>query len=153
MTSSVSGCPLRGSLTLPVGLTLLQNSESNASGWGILMAGAVAIIALVAYNAMQFGLIGLLGGISAGVFSGFDPETVPAKSAWLMCSNRLLAKAKSTLRQRTPPRCCATIWTEQTMRTGGPGSAEDYPAGRTIENVEPSGPLLASSRPSEVSAI
>ena len=36
-------------------------------GWG----GAVSIIALVAYNAMQFGLIGLLGGVSAGVFSQF----------------------------------------------------------------------------------
>lgn len=42
-----------------------------ARGLGGRMAGAVAIIALVAYNAMQFGLIGLLGGISAGVFSGF----------------------------------------------------------------------------------
>lgn len=36
-------------------------------GWG----GAVAVIALVAYNTMQFGLIGLLGGISAGVFAPF----------------------------------------------------------------------------------
>jgi amino acid transporter len=35
------------------------------------MAGAVAIIAVVAYNAMQFGLIGLLGGIASGVFAGF----------------------------------------------------------------------------------
>jgi amino acid transporter len=35
------------------------------------MAGAVAIMALVAYNAMQFGLIGLLGGISSGVFASF----------------------------------------------------------------------------------
>lgn len=36
-------------------------------GWG----GAVSIMALVAYNTMQFGLIGLLGGVSAGVFSQF----------------------------------------------------------------------------------
>ena len=42
-----------------------------ARGLGGHAGGAVAIIAMVAYNAMQFGLIGLLGGISAGVFSGF----------------------------------------------------------------------------------
>lgn len=42
-----------------------------ARGLGGRMAGAVAIIALVAYNAMQFGLIGLLGGIASGVFAGF----------------------------------------------------------------------------------
>lgn len=33
--------------------------------------GAIAFTALVAYNAMQFGLIGLLGGISSGVFASF----------------------------------------------------------------------------------
>ncbi len=42
-----------------------------ARGIGGHMGGAVAITAMVAYNAMQFGLIGLLGGISAGVFSQF----------------------------------------------------------------------------------
>jgi amino acid transporter len=42
-----------------------------ARGLGGRMAGAVAIIALVAYNAMQFGLIGLMGGIASGVFAGF----------------------------------------------------------------------------------
>lgn len=42
-----------------------------ARGLGGRMAGAVAIVALVAYNAMQFGLIGLLGGIASGVFAGF----------------------------------------------------------------------------------
>lgn len=42
-----------------------------ARGLGGRMAGAVAIIAVVAYNAMQFGLIGLLGGVATGVFSGF----------------------------------------------------------------------------------
>ena len=42
-----------------------------ARGLGGSWGGAVAIMALVAYNTMQFGLIGLLGGISAGVFSQF----------------------------------------------------------------------------------
>ena len=42
-----------------------------ARGLGGGMGGAVSVIALVAYNTMQFGLIGLLGGISAGVFSQF----------------------------------------------------------------------------------
>ncbi|WP_313523441.1 APC family permease [Shinella sp.] len=45
-----------------------------ARGLGGRMAGAVAIIAVVAYNAMQFGLIGLLGGVAAGVFAGFGIE-------------------------------------------------------------------------------
>lgn len=39
-----------------------------ARGIGGHAGGAVAITAMVAYNAMQFGLIGLLGGISAPVF-------------------------------------------------------------------------------------
>lgn len=39
-----------------------------ARGLGGHVGGAVAVTALVAYNAMQFGLIGLLGGVSAGVF-------------------------------------------------------------------------------------
>ena len=42
-----------------------------ARGLGGRAGGAVAMIALVAYNTMQFGLIGLLGGISAGVLSQF----------------------------------------------------------------------------------
>lgn len=42
-----------------------------ARGLGGSWGGAVSIIALVAYNTMQFGLIGLLGGVSAGVFSQF----------------------------------------------------------------------------------
>ena len=42
-----------------------------ARGLGGHMGGAVAITAMVSYNAMQFGLIGLLGGVSAGVFSQF----------------------------------------------------------------------------------
>ena len=42
-----------------------------ARGIGGHAGGAVAITAMVSYNAMQFGLIGLLGGISAGVLSQF----------------------------------------------------------------------------------
>lgn len=45
-----------------------------ARGLGGQAAGAVAMMALVAYNAMQFGLIGLLGGVAAGVFAGFGIE-------------------------------------------------------------------------------
>jgi amino acid transporter len=42
-----------------------------ARGLGGHWAGATAFTALAAYNAMQFGLIGLLGGISASVFGSF----------------------------------------------------------------------------------
>lgn len=42
-----------------------------ARGLGGRAAGAVAITALVAYNAMQFGLIGLFGGIAGGIFGEF----------------------------------------------------------------------------------
>lgn len=42
-----------------------------AHGLGGRVAGATAMVALVAYNAMQFGLIGLLGGIASGVFAEF----------------------------------------------------------------------------------
>lgn len=41
-----------------------------ARGLGGLWGGASAFIALVAYNALQFGLIGLLGGVASGVFAG-----------------------------------------------------------------------------------
>ena len=41
-----------------------------ARGLGFHAGGAVAITALVAYNAMQFGLIGLFGGIASGVLGG-----------------------------------------------------------------------------------
>jgi len=40
-----------------------------ARGLGGQAGGAVSMMALVSYNAMQWGLLGLLGGISAGVFS------------------------------------------------------------------------------------
>ncbi len=39
-----------------------------ARGLGGQAGGATAYMALIAYNAMQFGLIGLFGGIAAGVF-------------------------------------------------------------------------------------
>ena len=42
-----------------------------ARGLGGQAGGAVALMALVSYNAMQFGLIGLLGGVAAGVFGSF----------------------------------------------------------------------------------
>lgn len=42
-----------------------------ARGLGGRWGGAVAFTAVVAYNAMQFGLIGLLGGIAEGVFGSF----------------------------------------------------------------------------------
>lgn len=42
-----------------------------ARGLGGHVGGAMAITALVSYNAMQFGLIGLLGGIASGVFAEF----------------------------------------------------------------------------------
>lgn len=41
-----------------------------ARGLGGYAGGAVSMVAVVAYNAMQFGLIGLFGGITAGVFAG-----------------------------------------------------------------------------------
>ena len=42
-----------------------------ARGLGGCWGGATAMVALVAYNALQFGLIGLLGGVSATMFAGF----------------------------------------------------------------------------------
>jgi amino acid transporter len=39
-----------------------------ARGLGGQAGGAVSMMAIVAYNAMQFGLLGLLGGIASGVF-------------------------------------------------------------------------------------
>lgn len=43
----------------------------SARGLGGRMGGAVAIIALVAYNAMQVGLLGLFGGVAVGVFGTY----------------------------------------------------------------------------------
>lgn len=45
-----------------------------ARGLGGLWGGASAFIALVAYNALQFGLIGLLGGVASGVFGGLGVD-------------------------------------------------------------------------------
>jgi amino acid transporter len=64
-------------LAFSVGYVAMSRHISNAGafyayaarGLGGHAAGACAVVALVAYNAMQFGLIGLLGGISAGVFA------------------------------------------------------------------------------------
>lgn len=43
----------------------------SARALGGRMGGAVALIAVLAYNAMMFGLLGLLGGVAAGVFGQF----------------------------------------------------------------------------------
>lgn len=45
-----------------------------ARGLGGLWGGASAFVALVAYNALQFGLIGLLGSVAAGVFGGLGMQ-------------------------------------------------------------------------------
>ncbi|MBW8893588.1 MAG: amino acid permease, partial [Burkholderiales bacterium] len=45
-----------------------------ARGLGGLWGGAAAFIALAAYNALQFGLIGLLGGVASGVFAGLGVD-------------------------------------------------------------------------------
>ena len=56
-------------MTLPVGLTLLQNSEGNGSGWGILMAGAVLVIVpiLVVFAALQRYIV---AGLTQGSVTG-----------------------------------------------------------------------------------
>ena len=66
-------------LAFSVGYVAMSRKVTNAGafyayaarGLGGRVGGAVAMIALVAYNAMQFGLIGLLGGIATGVFGSF----------------------------------------------------------------------------------
>ncbi|MEA3549952.1 carbohydrate ABC transporter permease [Pseudarthrobacter sp. C1] len=56
-------------MTLPVGLTLLQNSEGNASGWGILMAGAVLVIVpiLIVFATLQRYIV---AGLTQGSVTG-----------------------------------------------------------------------------------
>ncbi|MGO4433617.1 carbohydrate ABC transporter permease [Paenarthrobacter sp. RAF9] len=56
-------------MTLPVGLTLLQNSESNGAGWGILMAGAVLVIVpiLLVFAALQRYIV---AGLTQGSVTG-----------------------------------------------------------------------------------
>ncbi|GAA5230513.1 carbohydrate ABC transporter permease [Arthrobacter cryoconiti] len=56
-------------MTLPVGLTLLANSDSSAQAWGILMAGAVIVIVpiLIIFAALQrFIVAGLTQGSVTG---------------------------------------------------------------------------------------
>jgi amino acid transporter len=45
-----------------------------ATGLGGRMGGAAAMIAILAYNAMQIGLLGLLGAVASGTFAGFGLE-------------------------------------------------------------------------------
>lgn len=56
-------------MTLPVGLTLLQNNESNAAGWGVLMAGAVLVIVpiLIIFAALQRYIV---AGLTQGSVTG-----------------------------------------------------------------------------------
>lgn len=56
-------------MTLPVGLTLLQNSEGNAGSWGVLMAGAVLVIVpvLVIFAALQRHIV---AGLTQGSVTG-----------------------------------------------------------------------------------
>lgn len=62
-----------------VGFVALASRIGNAGAFfaysaralGGRMGGAVALIALLAYNAMMFGLLGLLGGAASGVFAQF----------------------------------------------------------------------------------
>ena len=63
-------------LAFAVGYVAMSRHVTNAGafyayaarGLGGHTGGAVSMVALVSYNAMQFGLIGLFGGIAAGVF-------------------------------------------------------------------------------------
>ena len=57
------------SMTLPVGLTLLQNTESNGAGWGILMAGSVLVILpiLVVFAMLQRYIV---AGLTQGSVTG-----------------------------------------------------------------------------------
>ena len=63
-------------LAFSVGYVAMSRHVTNAGafyayaarGLGGQTAGAVSMMALIAYNAMQFGLLGLFGGVATGVF-------------------------------------------------------------------------------------
>jgi sn-glycerol 3-phosphate transport system permease protein len=57
------------SMTLPVGLTLLQNSESGSAAWGVLMAGTVVVIlpVLAIFAALQRWIV---AGLTQGAVTG-----------------------------------------------------------------------------------
>ncbi len=65
-------------LLFSVGYVAMSRHVSNAGafyaftaqGLGGRMGGAAALIAILAYNTMQIGLLGLLGAVAAGTFSG-----------------------------------------------------------------------------------
>src|SRR5574343_33367 len=69
-------------LAFAVGYVAMSRHVKNAGAFyayaarelGGRLAGATAFTALAAYNAMQFGLIGLFGGIASGVFASFGVE-------------------------------------------------------------------------------
>jgi sn-glycerol 3-phosphate transport system permease protein len=56
-------------MTLPVGLTLLQNSESGSAAWGVLMAGTVVVIVpvLLVFAALQRWIV---AGLTQGAVTG-----------------------------------------------------------------------------------
>jgi sn-glycerol 3-phosphate transport system permease protein len=56
-------------MTLPVGLTLLQNSESGSAAWGVLMAGTVVVLVpiLVVFAALQRWVV---AGLTQGAVTG-----------------------------------------------------------------------------------
>ncbi len=56
-------------MTLPVGLTLLQNSESGSAAWGVLMAGTVVVIVpvLVIFAFLQRWIV---SGLTQGAVTG-----------------------------------------------------------------------------------
>lgn len=56
-------------MTLPVGLTLLQNSESGSAAWGVLMAGTVVVMApvLAIFAALQRWIV---AGLTQGAVTG-----------------------------------------------------------------------------------
>lgn len=56
-------------MTLPVGLTLLQNTDSKAAGYGLLMAGSVLVIipVVIVFAALQRHIV---SGLTQGAVTG-----------------------------------------------------------------------------------